>query len=91
MLEQFTTPSSDTPKVPGKLPILPQPVNEELENDSEMLIQLTNDLNKAIRQRDFTAFQYVCDVCNSENISCVLLGNCVILKSLILIQKLVQC
>lgn len=68
IVEGFPTPKAGTPKIPGRLPIN---TNEQLPTrvepsttvgddiDADVLIQLTNNLNKAISQRDINAFQYI--------------------------------
>ena len=91
--EEFGTPKGNTPMIPERLPLTsngPSAVGADADNQSDVLIKLTSDLNKAIRQRDINAFQYV-HTMPCDKFSPLLLGNCVILKSLILIQKLVQC
>lgn len=59
LTEEFSTPkSSNTPKIPERLPINDRPtVYESSDDHTDMLIQRTNQLNKAIRQRDMNSFQ----------------------------------
>ena len=64
-IEEFATPKGNTPMIPEMLPLKsngpmvggdePSPAKDQ----SDVLIKLTNDLNKAIRQRDINTFQYV--------------------------------
>ena len=62
-IEEFATPKGNTPMIPERLPLksdsLAAGVESLAADQNEVLIKLTNDLNKAIRQRDISAFQYV--------------------------------
>lgn len=54
VIEEFSTPKSNTPmglNIPLKDPVA--------EDNTDTLLQLTSDLNKAVQQRDISAFQYV--------------------------------
>ena len=61
IIEEFATPKSNTPTIPERLPLKGNGpvVSIPVEDQNELLIKLTSDLNKAIRQRDINAFQYV--------------------------------
>ena len=57
--DEFATPKGNTPSIPDTLPFTNPTLPSVAEDgQTDMLIKLTNDLNKAIRQRDINAFQY---------------------------------
>lgn len=58
VIEEFTTPKANTPE---RLPLKIKPSATDSVSDDHTLIQLTNDFNKAIRERDINAFQELCD------------------------------
>ena len=58
IVEEYATPKSNTPVVPpGGLPLSNQSTTDD---HTDTLIQLTNNLNQAIRQRDINSFQWDC-------------------------------
>ena len=79
IVEEFATPKACTPKTPGRLPLNNEQLTSRVEPsttvgddiDTDVLIQMTNNLNKAISQQDINTFRYIlylsCDNVHTYN------------------------